>query len=107
MALDFLQNILDAEQEADAMLAEAQASAGEIIKNAQTVVREQERQAAVETRALHQQLVEKKRREIQKSLDSEVAARAERIASQIKKAEKNLPEAVLMIVQEVLQHGNR
>lgn len=107
MALDFLQNILDAEREANVALAQAQASAGDLVKNAQSVVREQERRAAVEIRALRQQMLEKKREEIQQTLDSEAAAREKQIADKMDSAEKNLPEAVKMIIEEVLRHGDR
>lgn len=107
MAENILQHILNAEKEADAMLAEAQAEAGEAIKGAQDQARAQERDAAVKNRDLYRQIVEDKRQEVQAQLDSQAGERRQEIYRVIQAAEVRLAQAVDMIVQEVLADGNR
>lgn len=107
MAENILQHILDAEKQADLMLAEAQAEAGEAIKGAQTAAREQERKAAVEHRALYRQIVEDKRQEVQAHLDAQEGTRRQAIESAIQAAQARLSQASDLIVQEVLADGNR
>jgi vacuolar-type H+-ATPase subunit H len=107
MAENILQHILKAEQQADALLSEAQAEANEAIKGAQTAVREEERKAAVEHRALFRQIVESKRQEVQARLDAQADARRDEIEAFIRNASSRLSQASDMIVQEVLADGDR
>lgn len=107
MAENILQHILDAEKNADAMLADAQIEAGEAVKGAQAAVREQERQAAVTHRELYRKIIEDKRQEVQAKLDAQTEERKEAIRNTISAAKARLPKATEMIVQEVLADGDR
>lgn len=107
MAENILQQILDAEKNAEAMVAEAQVEAGEAIKGAQTEAREQERKAALAHRELFRGIVEKKRREVQDQLDADSGRRLKEIEDAMKAAESRLDRAADMIVREVLADGHR
>ncbi|NLA52765.1 MAG: hypothetical protein GX858_00200 [Clostridiales bacterium] len=106
MALEVLNSILQAEKLATQTISEAEHSASEAVKNAEAGVREQERQAAVDNRALYQQLMEKKRSEIAKSLEAQMKGRSQLTQNKIKEAEVGLDKAVTLIMDEVT-HGHR
>ena len=61
MSLEILQSIEQAEAKADGMRAEAQKQAREILKSVEAACLAQERAAAIEHRALYQQLMEQDR----------------------------------------------
>lgn len=107
MAENILQEILDTEKKAEAMLAQAQAEASEAIKIAQAQVREKERKAAVAHRELYRQIVSDKERQVQAEMDAGSQAKKQEIAAAMKAAEARLAQAAEMIVQEVLADGHR
>ena len=107
MAENILQEVLDAEKKAAAMLAEAQSEASEAIKMAQTQAREEEPQAAVEHREIYRAIVAEKEREVQARLNTDALARKKQIEAAMKAAGSRLAAAADMIVQEVLADGHR
>ena len=106
MALEVLNNILQAEKLAAGIISEAEHSASEAVKNAETAVREQERQSAVQNRALYQQLIEEKRSQIAQVLDAQMVNRRQLTQTKVKQAEDKLDQAVSLIVDEVI-NGHR
>ncbi len=106
MALEILNNILEAEKLAAQTVSEAEHSASEAVKNAETAVREQERQSAVQNRALYQQLIEEKRSQIAQVLDAQMINRRQLTQTKVQQAEDKLDQAVSMIVDEVI-NGHR
>ena len=107
MVENILQEILDTEKKAAAMLAEAQSEASEAIKIAQTQSREEERRAAVDHRELFRTIVAAKEREVQARLKSDAVPRKQQIYAAMRAAESRLAAAADMIVQEVLADGHR
>ena len=102
MSLDILQNILAEEKLADKAVLDAQKSANETVKNAESAVLDQERKAAVGNRALHQKLLDDRRAQVERELAGRRQEGLKRMENLIGKAAGNLPEAVEYILGEVL-----
>lgn len=107
MSLELLNTIREAESKAEAIKAEAQREAREIIKGVEAAVGEAQRQGALENRTLYQQIVEEKRRTVQSHIDSKQGQRdAQRLALS-SAAQACMDQAVTMIVERVIGDGNR
>lgn len=106
MALDVLSLIEQEEKKAAQLLHEAQQAAGEIIKNAETQVLEEERKAAVDNRALYHQVLSEHKMLVESQLVTEKNESDQLMASSLAQAQTRLPDAVSYIVTEVLR-GNR
>lgn len=106
MTGDILQNILNEESQAAAAHLEAQQTANEIVKNAESRVGEEERKAAVAHRALYQSLLDERRKQVDARLLSQQQAEQEKVSVQIEQARVNLDQAVSYIVNEVI-NGHR
>ncbi len=106
MSLDILQNILAEEKLANEAVLDAQKSANETVKNAESAVLDQERRAAVGNRALHQKLLDDRRAQVERELAVRRQEGLKRIDSLVGKAVEHLPEAVEYILGEVL-NGRR
>lgn len=102
MSLDILQNILAEEKLADEAVLDAQKSANETVKNAESAVLDQERKAAVGNRALHQKLLDDRRAQVERELAGRRQEGLKRMENLIGNAAGNLPEAVEYILGEVL-----
>ncbi len=107
MSLELLKNIERAEAKADDARAEAQKEARDMLKSVEEACLTQERNAALEHRALAQRILEDAKttanRRI-KEMDAQDAAERERItgAAQVK-----LDEAAQRIFERVVNHGDR
>lgn len=106
MTSDILQNILSEEAQASEIHLEAQQTANEIVKNAETRAGDEERKAAVENRALYQRLLEERRLRVEQQLQNQQQKNQQEASAHIKAAGVNLDKAVQYIMQEVV-HGNR
>ncbi len=102
MSLDILQIILAEEKQAAEALQEAQQSANDTVKNAESAVLDQERRAAVDNRALYQKLMEEKRAQVERELKEKRRENRTKIDEYIKSASGNLPKAVDFILSEAL-----
>ncbi len=102
MSLDILQIILDEEQRAASALQEAQRSADDVVKNAETSALEKERKAAVDSRTLYQRLIEEKRVQAENDLAEQRMKNQKRIGDYIRSSSGNLDKAVEYILSEVL-----
>ncbi len=85
---------------------EAQQSANDMVKNAESSVLERERKAAVDNRALYQKLMEEKRVQAERNLAEQRLKNQKNIEGYIKSASGNLKKAVDYILGEVL-NGRR
>ena len=102
MAFEILSNIREEEKKASALLLDAQNSANEIVKNAETLAADEERRAAVENRALYQRLLEERRLVVSGLLEDRQSDEKEKVEASIKDAQSRLSEAIGSIVNEVL-----
>ena len=102
MAFEILSNIREEEKKASALLLDAQQSANEIIKNAETLAADEERRAAVENRALYQRLLEEHRLSVTEQLMDLQSDEKEKAEASIKDAQSRLSEATRSIISEVL-----
>lgn len=106
MAFDILDTIREQERKAEALLHEAQQSANEIVKNAETQAADAERKAAIAHRALYQRILEDRRIQVEQALQADQAQVVEQTRQEVQQASARLPDAVDYIVKEVL-HGRR
>ena len=102
MAFEILSNIREEEKKASALLMDAQNSANEIVKNAETQAADEERRAAVENRALYQRLLEEHRLSVTEQLMDLQSDEKDKAEASIKDAQSRLSEAIGSIVNEVL-----
>ena len=102
MAFEILSNIREEEKKASALLLDAQQSANEIIKNAETLAADEERRAAVENRALYQRLLEEHRLSVTEQLMDLQSDEKDKAEASIKDAQSRLSEATRSIISEVL-----
>lgn len=102
LALDVLKTILAEEQRASEAISEAHQSANETVKNAEASVLEQERQAAVDNRALYQRLMDESRARITRELAAKNNESSARISNLIAPAKSRLAKAEEWIINEVL-----
>jgi vacuolar-type H+-ATPase subunit H len=106
MSLEIIQIILAEEKQAAAALQEAQQSANDTVKNAESAVLDQERKAAVDNRALYQKLMEEKRAQVERELAEKRRENLKKIDHYIKISSGNVPKAIDFIVGEVI-NGRR
>ncbi|MGI6725925.1 MAG: hypothetical protein ACOX62_07005 [Christensenellales bacterium] len=102
MSQNIFDTILAEEAKAEALLLDAQHSANEIVKNAEATAAEQERRAAIDNRALLQQMLEERRQAVEKHLETDRAAQAKQLEDSMNIAQAKLAQAVDYIVSEVL-----
>ncbi len=106
MALDIFDSIRQAEEQAKALVLDAQNSANEVVKNAESAAAETERKAAVRHRALYQQLLDKRREQVAGTLLELEQQAKQHTEREFRQAESKLEEAVAFVVHEVF-NGNR
>ncbi|NLW21388.1 MAG: hypothetical protein GXY84_08490 [Clostridiales bacterium] len=102
MSINPFDGIREAEAQAQALVLDAQNSANEVVKNAESQATETERQAAVAHRALYQQLLQQRREQVEGSLEGLAEQARADMEVQVKLAEGRVPEAVAYLVNEVL-----
>lgn len=107
MSIELLKSIQEAEDKAEAIKSEAQREARDIIKGVDEVITQNKRQAALESRALYQTLLEKERADIQSQIDSEKGERELRKDNLILMANQHMEDAVALIIKKVISDGNR
>ena len=105
MSLEILQSIEQAEAKADGMRAEAQKQAREILKSVEAACLAQER-AAIEHRALYQQLMEQDRVRVAGELAKKSQGYATERAALCKAAEARLEQAATQIFERIVRHGH-
>lgn len=106
MAFDVLNIIKIEEQKASELLQEAQQAANDMIKNAETKAIEDERKAAVDNRALFQQILDERKTQVEAQLKEQQAQKREALMTQVNEAKARVADAAQYIISEVV-NGNR
>ena len=106
MSLEILQSIEQAEAKAEELRADAQKQAREIVKSVEAACLAQERAAAVEHRALYQQLMEQDRVRVTGELAKKSQGYATERAALCKAAEARLEQAATQIFERIVRHGH-
>jgi hypothetical protein len=107
LSLELLKSIQEAEAQAEAERANAQREAREILKGVADVCTENERRAAVEHRALFQNIQDEKKTQVEQNL-SQLASVKEQVRNEMMRAsQQRLVEAADRIVERILSDGNR
>ncbi len=107
MSLELLKSIQEAEAKAEAERQNAQREAREMIKGVTDACTENERRAAVEHRALFQNILDEKKAAVELDI-KKLASTHERARSELlQKAQGNIDAAADMIVKRVLSDGHR
>ena len=106
MAFDVLSIIKTEEQKASELLHEAQQAANDMIKNAETKAIEDERKAAVDNRALFQQIMDERKTQVEAQLKEQQAQKREALMTQVNEAKARVADAAQYIISEVV-NGNR
>jgi hypothetical protein len=107
MAQELFLWVQQAEEKADQILQAAQLKAREAIKEAEAQIKAEERKASLLNRAQHQDILEKKRRDVEKDIEDKrpqvLSAQEESLAA----ARKNLDKAASMIFERIWSDGDR
>lgn len=106
MTNQVLSNILEEEKKAADLIKEAHQSANELVKNAEARVTEAERTAAVEHRALYQQILRERREKVSLAIKDEESGLPSSVDSSLNVSGEKLQKAIDAIVEGVL-HGHR
>ncbi len=107
MSLEILQSIEQMEAKAEDIRIKAGAQARDMIKAVETAVSVRERDEAVTLRALYQSLLDDRRKQVEKKLESVHEKKDQERAAMISKAESFLDKAANVIFERVVNNGNR
>ncbi|MDI9520695.1 MAG: hypothetical protein QM308_06050 [Bacillota bacterium] len=101
-----LNDILEEEKKAADLIRDAHSSANEIVKNAEAKATENERKSAIENRSLFQQILEKRRSDIELELQGRKNVLPADMLSSLTVSGSRMTQAVEIIVEGIL-HGDR
>ncbi|HPJ02275.1 MAG TPA: hypothetical protein PKU80_05500 [Candidatus Limiplasma sp.] len=107
MAQELFLWVQQAEEKADQTLQAAQQKARELIKETEAEIKAEERKASLSNRQQYQEILEKKRKAVEKSIEDNrpqvLSAQEESLAA----ARKNLDKAAEMIFERIWSDGDR
>ncbi|NLX82661.1 MAG: hypothetical protein GXZ04_02440 [Clostridiales bacterium] len=106
MAFDVLSIIKDEEQKASKLLHEAQQSANDMIKNAESKAIEDERKAAVDHRALFQSILDERKTQVEAQLKTQQTETRAALTAVVQQAQDRVADAAQFIINEVI-NGHR
>lgn len=106
LSLEVLQSIEGAEAKAEQIRAKAQREARDMLKSVEAACVAQERTAAIEHRALYQQLMEENRVKVEAELAQKSQALAKDRQALCRQAETRLDQAAALIFERIVQHGH-
>ena len=107
MAIQWLEEIRQAEAKADKIRQDAAAQGREIIKSVEEATLESERHAAAEIRAEYQSRMAAKRMEIEQKLSAQSGSKQKALDALRADAEKRIPEAARLAAESIVTHGDR
>lgn len=107
MSLELLKNIEKAESAAEAIRAEAQREARELLKAVEEVTVSNEREAVQENRRLTQRVLEDARETAGRSIDKAAQAEAKKREEIAARARGKIGTAADLIFERVVSHGDR
>ena len=107
MAQELFLSVQQAEENADRTLLAAQQKARELIKETEAQIKAEERKASLANRTQYQEILDKKRKDVDKSIEDKrpqvLSAQEESLAA----ARKNLDKAAQMIFERIWSDGDR
>ena len=98
--------VREAEERAEASMQQARMDARDILKEAESVAVENERDAARENRLLFQKILEQKREEVQLTLDKQNAESIDLLNKRLDAYRQRFPQAISFIEERVIGHGH-
>ncbi|MEG0766531.1 MAG: hypothetical protein RR482_02340 [Clostridia bacterium] len=107
MSLELFERIQTAEANADAIRAEAQREARDMLKSVEAACLAEERRAAQEHRAGAQRKLEDAQQKMEKELEQEKAAHEKARQTVNEAAKARLPQAAALIFERVVNNGHR
>jgi vacuolar-type H+-ATPase subunit H len=107
MAQELFQSVQQAEEKADRLLQEAQLKARGLIKDAEAEIKAAERKASLENRTQYQNLLDKQRKAIEKSIEDNRPQALSKQAESLKAARGKLEQASQMIFERIWNDGDR
>ena len=107
MSLEILAQVQQAEDKGQKIRQLAQQEAREVTKGSEMAIVQQEKQAAVDHRNLFGQLLETKKQEVQKKIDGQIPQYRREHQMLLEKAVLSIDEAVQVVVERIMQHGDR
>lgn len=107
MAFEIMDSIRQAEQKAEAMRLDAQMKGREIIKACEEACALEEKSSEQDIRARYTAQMDERRRQVENMIASKAKDKQKEMDATLQKAEALLPKAAQMIVERVLNHGDR
>lgn len=107
MAFEIMDSIRQAEKKADEMRLDAQMKGREIIKACEEACALEEKASEQDVRERYASQMEERRLQVEKMIESKAKDKQKEAAATLQQAEALLPKAAQMIVERVLNHGDR
>jgi len=107
MAQELFLSVQQAEEKAEKTLSAAQQKARELIKDTEAEIKAEERKASLANRTQYQDILEKKRGEIEKSIEGKRPQVLSKQEESLKAARGKLDTAAQMIFERIWNDGDR
>ena len=107
MAVALLEQVRAAEEKADAIRRKAADQARDMIKGVQEATQEENRQYAAELRARYQNKMGEARQAAEEAIRSRSGEKQQALEEMKRSAQQREEKAAALIVERVMQHGNR
>lgn len=107
MAQELFLSVQQAEDKADQILSEAQQKARELIKDTEARIKAEERKASLANRAQYQEILDQKRKDVDKSIEDKRPQVLSAQEESLEAARKNLDRAAQMIFERIWSDGDR
>ena len=107
MAVALLEQVRAAEEKADAIRREAADQARDMLKGVQEATQEENRQYAAELRARYQDKMSEARQAAEEAIRSRSGEKQQALEEMKRSAQQREEKAAALIVERVMQHGNR
>ena len=107
MAVALLEQVRAAEEKADAIRRKAADQARDMLKGVQEATQEENRQYAAELRARYQDKMGEARQAAEEAIRSRSGEKEQALEEMKRSAQQREEKAAALIVERVMQHGNR
>ena len=107
MAQELFQSVQKAEENAEQILQEAQHKARELIKDTEAASKAEERKAALENRTQHQDILDQKRKTVEKNIEDQRPQVLSEQAESLNAAREKLETVAQMIFERIWHDGDR
>ena len=107
MAVALLEQVRAAEEKADAIRRKAADQARDMLKGVQEATQEENRQYAAELRARYQDKMGEARQAAEEAIRSRSGEKQQALGEMKRSAQQREEKSAALIVERVMQHGNR